>query len=213
MNRALLIAGLAVLALAGAGAITYAANHAFSSTKSDSATVSESVRRVVVDVDAGDVKLVAGGDRVQVDRTSRYVMRAPKVTQRVRDGVLTLRGNCATMGPLHCSTDFTVGLPRGVAAEVHTDVGDVDGAALQTPDVRVSARVGHVDLDLARPAAHVDAHSDVGDVEIAVPHGSYAVKAGTDVGDRAVDGLVQDDRAAHAISAGSDVGDVTIRAR
>src|SRR4051812_19154312 len=92
MNRALLIAGLAVLALAGA--ITYAANHAFSSTKSDSATVSGWVRRVGVAVAGGAVKLVGGGDGVRGARTSRYVMRAPKVTQRVRDGVLTLRGNC-----------------------------------------------------------------------------------------------------------------------
>jgi hypothetical protein len=213
MNRALLLVGLALLALAGAGAITYAANHAFESTKRDTGTVADSVRRVVVDVDAGDVKLVAGGDHVQVRRESRYAVRAPNVTQRVVDGVLTLRGACASLGVLHCSTDFTVGLPRGVAAEVHTDVGDVEGAALEAPDVRVTSNVGHVDLDLARAAAHVDARSDVGDVEIAVPEGTYAVTAGTDVGDRSVEGLVQDDGAARSISAGSDVGDVSVRAR
>jgi hypothetical protein len=213
MNRALLIVGLAVLALAGIGAITYAANHAFASTETDTGTVQESVRRVVVDVDTGDVKLVAGGDRVQVDRKLRYVVRAPKVTQRVRDGVLTLRADCSTIGVLDCSTDFTLGLPRGVVAEVHTDVGDVDAAALDAREVRVTTSVGDVNLDLARPAAHVDAHSDVGDVDVAVPAGTYAVKAGSDVGDREVGGLVQDDRAPRAIAVGSDVGDVTVRAR
>jgi hypothetical protein len=213
MNRALLLVGLAVLAIAGVGAITYTANHAFASTETDTGTVRESVRRVVVDVDAGDVKLVAGGDRVQVHRRSRYALRAPKVVQHVRDGVLTLRGDCVAVGPLHCRTDFTVGLPRGVAAEVHTGVGDVAAAALDVPEVRVTTRVGDVGLDLARPAAHVDAHSDVGDVDVAVPAGTYAVRAGADVGDRTVGGLVQDDRAARAIRAGADLGDVTVRAR
>jgi hypothetical protein len=46
-----------------------------------------------------------------------------------------------------------------------------------------------------------------------VPEGTYAVTAGTDVGDRSVEGLVQDDGAARSISAGSDVGDVSVRAR
>jgi hypothetical protein len=213
MNRALLIVGLAVLAIAGIGAITYAANHALASEKTETGTVTESVRRVVVDVDRGDVKLVAAGDRVQIHRTLRYVVREPTVTHRVRDGVLTLRGNCATIGVLDCSTDFTVGLPPGVAAEVHSDVGDVEGAALEAPELRVSTNVGDVGLDLARPAAHVDAGSDVGDVDVAVPAGTYAVRAGADVGDREVGGLVQDDRAARTIRAGSDVGDVTVRAR
>jgi hypothetical protein len=213
MNRALLIAGLAVLALTCAGALAYAASHTFATTKTDTGTVRESVRRVVVDVDAGDVRLVAGGDRVQVHRRTRYAVRAPKVTQRVRDGVLTLRGDCATVGLLQCSTDFTLGLPRGVAAEVHTDVGDVEAAALEVPELRVTTRVGDVGLDLARPAARVDAHSDVGDVAVAVPAGTYRVDTRTDVGDRAVGGLVIDDRAARAIGAGADVGDVTVRAR
>jgi hypothetical protein len=213
MNRALLIAGLAVLALACAGALAYVTSDTFATSKTHTGTVRESVRRVVVDVDAGDVRLVAGGDRVQVRHRSHYDLRAPKVTQRVRDGVLTLRGDCATTVLMHCTTDFTVGLPRGVAAEVHTDVGDVEAAALEAPELRVTTNVGDVGLDLARPAARIDAHSDVGDVAVAVPRGTYRVDVRTDVGDREVGGLVVDDRAARAIGAGTDVGDVTVRAR
>lgn len=213
MNRALLIVGLAVLALAGVGAITYTANRALASTETETGTVTESVRRVVVDADAGDVKLVAGGDRVRIHQRRRYVVRAPKVTQRVRDGVLTLRGSCPPTGVLHCSTDFTVDLPRGVAAEVHTDVGDVVAEALEAPEIRVTANVGDVLLDLGRSAALVDARSDVGDVEVAVPSGTYRIDVGTDVGDRQIGGLVVDARSPRTIRAGSDVGDVTVRGR
>jgi hypothetical protein len=213
MNRALLIAGLVVLAITVAGGIAYAAGHAFDTTSSQTVTVRESVRRVVVDVDAGDVHLVAGTGRVEVRQDRHYVVRAPKVTRDVRDGVLTLRSHCPGPGMLDCSTDFRVGLPRGVAAEVRTGVGDVGGRELHAPDVRATTHVGDVALDLARPAARVEGHSDVGDVHLTVPAGTYAVAAGTDVGERDVRGLVQDDRAARAIEAGSDVGDVSVRAR
>src|SRR3954468_14184482 len=98
MNRALLVVGLAVLAIAGAGGITYAANHAFETSRTDTSTVAESVRRVVVDVDAGDVRLVAGGRRVSVRSHRRYVLRAARVSQHVRDGVLTIRGRCPRVG-------------------------------------------------------------------------------------------------------------------
>lgn len=213
MNRALLIAGLAVLSIAAVGGIAYGVSQAFGTTSTQTTTVREPVRRVVVDVDAGDVRLVAGAGPVQVRQQRHYLLRAPKVTRRVQDGVLTVRSHCPGPGVLDCSTDLRVALPRGVAAEVHTDVGDVAAGALDAPDVQATTNVGDVALDLARPAARVEGRSDVGDVRVTVPAGAYAVDADTDVGESAVRGLVQDDSAARAISAGADVGDVSVRAR
>lgn len=213
MNRALLIAGLAMLAIAAAGGIAYAASQAFATTRTDERTVSETVHRVIVDVDAGDVKLASAGPQVQVRERRHYVGRGPRISRHVRDGVLTIRSDCPALAMLDCATDLRLGLPAGVGAEVHTDNGDVEARALRASDVRVTTNVGDIALDLADPGAVAEARSDVGDVDLAVPAGTYAVKAGTDVGDRAVRGLVQDDRAPRAITAQSDVGDVTVRAR
>jgi hypothetical protein len=213
MNRALLIAGLAVLAIAAVGGIAYAANHAFATTRTHDSTVAEIVHRVVVDVDAGDVKLVPAGAHVRVRERRHYVGRGPRISQQLRDGVLTIRSDCPSLVMLDCATDLRLGLPAGVGAEVHTDTGDVHAKALRASELSVTTNVGDIALDLARPAALAEARSNVGDVRVAVPPGTYAVQADTDVGERAVRGLVQDDRTSHAITARSDVGDVTVRAR
>ena len=58
--------------------------------------------------------------------------------------------------------------------------------------------------------SNLRAESDVGDVSLAVPRGTYAVDTKVDVGDENVSDLVQDERAPLHITAVTDVGDASV---
>lgn len=214
MNKILLFAGTAVLALVALTTLAWGAGKALGGKQTETHTVAEAVRSVVVDVDTGDIELVRGADRVVVRDTRRWSMKKPVVERRVRGGVLTVTGRCHGGWPIsNCSTDLRVSLPAGVPVHVMTHVGDVSGLGLQTRDANVRTDVGDVHLALALSPDRLVAESDVGDVRVEVPRGRYAVETSTDVGERSVHGLVQDERAAQAIRAATDVGDVDVEGR
>jgi hypothetical protein len=213
MKKTFLILGAVVLGLAALAGIAYGANEAFSQTKTDTRTISQPVRAIVLDVDAADVELVRGADRVQVRETSHYVTSKPGVHRSVENGVLTIKSSCDGPWLLDCSTDFRVHVPADVAVRVESHTGDVTGNALESSDVRVQSDVGDVRLDLARGPDRLEASTDVGEIEIAVPEGVYAVDTATHVGESDVHGLVQDDRAPRTINVQTDVGDVEVRGR
>jgi len=212
MKKVFLILGAALLGLAALGGLAYGANKAFDTTKTHARTIAEPVKAVVIDVDAGDVELVRGAERVEVRETSTYLLRKPEVSQSVENGVLTLRSGCGGFFLLDCSTDFRVAVPADVAVRVESDTGDVTGTALVASDVRVSTDVGDVELELESAPDRLDVSTDVGDIDVAVPaHGVYAVDTDTDVGDADVHGVVQDDRSPRSISVKSDVGDLKVQ--
>jgi hypothetical protein len=213
MKKAMAVLGAALLGLLAIGALVFGANHAFSKSRTETRPVAGDVRAVVIDDDRGDVRLVSGARRVEVRETRHYVGRKPKVTRRLRDGVLTLESSCSGLGVLKCATDYRVAVPAGVPVQVDTDAGDVSGESLQLGDVRVTTNVGDVDLDFAARPARVEGRTDVGDVEISVPRAAYAVDADNDVGDTSVHGVVADDRAPRSIRANTNVGDLSVHAR
>ena len=175
--------------------------------------VSEPVRAIALDVDTGNVELVRGSGRVTVEQTSEYLISEPEVERSVENGVLTLKSECGGMFLLHCTTDFRIEVPEGVAINVKSDVGNVTGTALASSDVRVRTDVGDVDVDLTTAPDRLEAFTDVGDVELGLPDAAYAVDTDTDVGEIDVHGIVQDDRARRSVTAKTDVGDIAIRGR
>jgi Putative adhesin len=213
MKKAFLIVCATVLGLAALGGIAYGTNAALSTSKTTTTDISERVRAVVIDVDAGDVELVRGSDRVQVRETSEYLLTKPDVKRTVENGVLTLKSSCGPLFLLDCSTDLRVEVPQGVAVRASVDTGRVTGTDLASSDVRVNTDVGEVRLALSTTPDRVEAKSDVGDIELELPDAVYAVDADSDVGATDVHGIVQDDRSPRTITATSDVGDVSVTGR
>jgi len=59
----------------------------------------------------------------------------------------------------------------------------------------------------------VTARTNVGDVEVELPSGSYDIDSDTAVGDSDVKHLVDSDQARHTVEVQADVGDVDVVAR
>src|SRR4051812_32285595 len=113
MNKILLIAGVSMLALIGLCGVAWGVGTAISGKHTETHTVADTVRSVVLDVDRGDVQLSAG-DHVSVRETRRWDFRKPHVTRSVHDGVLTVRARCGGVWPLSvCSTKLDVAVPAG----------------------------------------------------------------------------------------------------
>jgi hypothetical protein len=210
MTKILVITGAAVLALAGLCGGAWAFGKAVAGHQTETHAVTGPVRSVVVDVDRGDVRLTPG-TAVSVEQTRRWDLKKPRVTRTLHDGVLTVKSRCHGVWVLsHCATDLDVSIPAGVAVRVQTNVGDVSGHGLVTRDARVRTDVGDVHVGLAQAPGRLAAETNVGDISLSVPHGRYAVRTVSHVGDDRVDGLVQDDSAPASIRAITDVGDVAV---
>src|SRR5690349_14084157 len=139
-----------------------------------------SVRAVVVDGNAGDIRVTSErrGD-VLVRSTTSWIFRRPKLTMQVRDGVLRIETH---RHGLFGAVDYRVRVPNGVDVTVRADAGDVS----------VDAAARHISVD-----------TDAGDVHVKVPYGRYHVETRTDAGDEHVRGLVNDPGATRTIDARS----------
>jgi DUF4097 and DUF4098 domain-containing protein YvlB len=152
--------------------------------------VGGSIHAVVIDEDAGDVRVTSEArSDVLVRSTTSWVFHKPHLTTKVENGVLRIE----THGHGFLSgTDYRVAVPNGLAVSVKTDAGNISVDAL---------------------ARRISVKTDAGDVHVKVPAGRYAVEANTDAGDTHVRGLVRDDTAPRSISARTDAGNVTVEAR
>src|SRR4051812_20712981 len=106
------------------------------------------------ETDAGDVSLVHG-ERLVVRETHHFHSKqTPDVTRRIDGATLSIEDNGCTGGALWhgggCSTDFHVQVPPGIALRIITHAGNVR-------------------------ATGVDARTDAGNVDVAVPTGTYAI--------------------------------------
>lgn len=89
--------------------------------------------------------------------------------------------------------------------------GDVTATGLRARTVSADARSGSVRLDLDARPVQVSAQTASGDVDVAVPAGSYRVDAVSPVRPPQV-GVASDDGADAGVRARSDTGSVTVRA-
>ena len=158
------------------------------------------VTALVLEVDAGDVLLVAGDDDdLVVERTSNYTIRGPGLTAEVVDGVASVTATCASPSLRGCSVEHRITVPTGVRIEI--DVADggvrlagldgwvsvvaggaVEGTDLVGAEVLVATSGSPVVLAFAAPPSRVDVTSDGGAVTLALPGGPYALTAETDGG-------------------------------
>ena len=207
-------AGLTLVVLAG---FLYTLTGEFGAghTKDETRMVTATVRTLVIESDAGDVKLEPG-PRLVLHETHHYRGdRTPDVSHRLSGDALTVEDHgCKGFGLGDgCSTDFRVEVPPLTAVRLTTDAGDVTAIELDAVQVRADTDAGDVELDLVRVPSLVAAETDAGDVTLNVPFGTYAVTTDTDAGDDNVVGIVNDPRSTNRIDARTDAGDVTIRKR
>src|SRR3954453_3342717 len=152
MKKILLITGVTVVALVVAASLLVRGH-------TETHVVAQPVRAVVIDGNAGDVKLVRGSGRVAVRETQHYLLQRPHLHQSMRDGVLTLAPRCDSGWRFSCSTDLRVGVPDGVRLDVRTGAGDVTGRGVGSRDVRVHTGAGDVNLSLVGALGRVSADS------------------------------------------------------
>lgn len=95
----------------------------------------------------------------------------------------------------------------------NSDSGDIDVVARSVRAVDAQTGSGDVAADVGGLPRRVVARSNSGDVEVAMPRGSYRIRAISDSGDADVRGLRRNDRSLQSIHARADSGDVAVRAR
>lgn len=120
------------------------------------------VRTVEVDLDAGRVE-VAGeeSDEAVVDRSRRYLLRAPRISETLVDGVLRIEADCRAF-VVACKVDYRLGVPGGVPVRIRTRSGSVGIADIRGP-VDVETDAGGIRL--ARTRGPVRVSSSAGNVD------------------------------------------------
>jgi hypothetical protein len=192
---------LAVLSLAwgtlqGLGAIAHA-------ERTEERTVpAAGVGGLVVRSDAGRVDLVTGDDdEIVVDAKVRDGLVATDLDIRVVDGVLRVDAGCSWLTGPWCKVDLRIAVPADLAVDVRTDTGritatDLGGqlrlssetgtiraTGLRSTEVDARSDASEVRLRFATAPRRVEAVSDAGRVEVAVPlDDAYRVDARSDAG-------------------------------
>jgi len=184
-----------------------------------------------VDIDAGTVDVIRGGDEVEIVREVAGSWRPPEAaSDRVGDR-LRLTGSCRpSFLQTECYTNYTVTVPDDVELVLSSSTGEilVDGGTgdvtattsagridltgMEADVVRASSSVGEVALAFAEPPTSVDASTSTGRVEVVVPDDAtrYAVDATSSVGDASV-AVPRDPESPRRITARTSVGEVVVR--
>lgn len=143
------------------------------------------------------------------------VPRDVKVTVEAGSGGIDLRGT--DVRHVHVESDSgdiemdLAGRQQLVFAS--SDSGDIDLVARSARAVDAQTGSGDVTADVGGRPRRVVARSNDGDVEVAVPRGSYRIRAIANSGDARVSGLGRNDRSLQSVHARTREGDVAVRAR
>jgi hypothetical protein len=198
-----------------------------------------STGRLTISVRAADIA-VAGvdGNGASVELHETWTGSDRPAGAVTVGSTLHLRGGCPGSRHLHlwsfgprCSLRYVVRTPRGRATRIVARVGDATltnlsgplSATMQTGDLhasgigssRVTVRIGVGDAHLAfiRAPSALGVDVDVGDAQIVLPAGRYAIDARASLGDvRIGPGIVEDPSSPRKIVVTSTVGDVHVDA-
>ena len=183
------------------------------------------------DLGAGDITIVGGGqrDEVEIRRTERYAFgRVPRTTRNVRAGVFAVTSRCPTSLLAKCSVAYRVVVPDNVTVEIRTTSGDVSlrgyrgTAKLATSSGSIDiggycgnaldARAGSGSITLEATCAppQTTLRAGSGDVHATLPAGRYDIDAESASGDERVRGIIANDDAPYSVQALSSSGDVTV---
>jgi Putative adhesin len=228
-------AGGTVACMAAVVGAVIAVNTLLDSKKTEEYTVSEPVHELVVDSDAGSVRIVAtDADTISVRQTTHWVTDEPSPKRSIVDGVLRLEDADECRGGwtvCRCETDYRIEVPHELAVTVkadagtvkvagvtgnltiESDAGTVQGTGLGSDRVKASTDAGNVKLTFTSAPSWVDAETDAGNVDIDLPRSEYALDLDTDAGGSSVEGVVQYDLSPRTVKASTDAGDIEIRGR
>lgn len=178
--------------LVGAFAVAYAALFLAGASVHSEDTVTENygeVRHLRVQGGNGTITVIAE-QRSDVEVVARrgWSLAEPETTQRLRDGELTLSGDCGflgSLGPRGCSVDFELRVPRTLTIDVRGTSGDVTARGLSA-----------------------DAYLGTSSGDVVAVDATGPLRVGVSSGDVTVVGYSGPDVRAHASS-----GDVTVRTR
>jgi DUF4097 and DUF4098 domain-containing protein YvlB len=184
-------------------------NFAWRTSRNDTLVFSGSVKRLVIDADAGDVLLEAapGRDSILVLRTLQYSLLAPDVDAGVQGDVLRLTAHCSVLS-VGCAVGHRLFLPSGVAISIHTRSGEVSVADVSAA-VEIQTTSGDVNVSSVRGRVVVATGS--GDVTLSGNNGSITAtsSSGDIAGNGIAGGLVATTDSGHVllydISASVDV--------
>jgi hypothetical protein len=157
----------------------------------DGQTFDVPIAKVVVDGGRGDVH-IADGFVTRVEWYASGMLAHPEIDARVEGEVLYVSGSCT--GVVGCQVDQWIEAPEGADIEVRMEEGeltlheaegvvdvsvergDVFGWMLQASSVSVRVVEGEVELELLDPAERLEVEVDVGDIDLMVPAGRYAME-------------------------------------
>ncbi len=173
-----LVAGGVAVALVAVGSSALSITQTL--LRSDRSTVvafdDPDVERLELDVDSGDVRVLASDrDEVVVERRERWSLERPAVTEVVEDGVLRVRADCASVLSW-CDVSYVLRVPSGTTVLARTGSGSLEASG--TGDVQ--ADTGSGEVELSSVTGGVDVRSGSGDVTVdGVRGGSVAARTGS----------------------------------
>ncbi|WP_406298790.1 DUF4097 domain-containing protein [Embleya sp. NBC_00888] len=193
--------------------------------KTTSYDVTQNVRSVKVDSNAGNVKVTeADVKTVKVTEKQHYDKTAPTTTHNVDgNGQLVLDYDCASKKA--CFVAYEVTIPRGGTAldirtdagnvtlrdvsgtlNLHTSAGKIDGEGVTSAKATAQTSAGSIDLTFTKPPTDVDAKTNAGRATVRVPGGQqYAADVSTTLGDTDVK-VSRNDQSQHKIKVHTDAG-------
>jgi hypothetical protein len=147
---------------------------------SEEFTVSERVSEIVIDLDAGSVRIMGGSQSVDGSYTARYRNRRPAVERSVSDGTLHIDAECPSLQlrilGTGCRVDLEVRVPSDVRVEVEAGSGTVSVERIRG-DVEVDTGSGGITIDDVDGAVRTDTGS--GGIRLGSVRGSVEAETGS----------------------------------
>ena len=178
-----LVAAGVALAVAAVGSTTISISGALLRSDRTTERTFEPVRSIDVDVDTGDVRVVASDvPAVLLRRSETWALGRPRVTETVEGDTLRIRAEC-TAALSWCEVSYVLTVPRGVTVVARSGSGSL---ALSGTG-RVQADTGSGDVSLTSVTGGAVVRTGSGEVSVDEVSGeSLEVRTGS--GDVTVDG-------------------------
>lgn len=166
-------------------------------------TVSQPIDRIVVDVSAGDVKVVAREGDVRLTGAFGGAGHGP-ISHEVTDGVLVVRYDCRL-----CGGELKIEAPDGVALDLTLGAGDLSVVDM-AGNTDANVDLGSVDVSYVIAPEWIDLQLGTGAIEIVVPAGGYALDVRTERGKVELDGVEDDPTSTNTIVARTANGSIDV---
>lgn len=162
---------------------------------------------VEASTDVGDitVRVAAAGERPRLEQRLRWAFWSPSSSFHSAEGRVEARSNCPLIA-LMCKADVELVVASGSPVRVHTSVGDVR-VEPTSADVTAVTAFGDVVVHGGGEGADLFAETSTGDVRVIASAGAHSIRAVSATGDVRVDVAPGE---TFAVDAGTDVGDTRI---